>query len=153
MARLWQTVGIGLVGGLVAAAAMDAFQRGVSPLMGGGSNDDPSTIKAADSASRLVTGEPVTQKRRETAGTLVHYATGAAIGIAYGALAAGDPRVSRGFGVPFGMATMLAIDDVGVPAFGWGPAPQDTSAAMHAYSAASHAVFGVVLEGVRRGLS
>lgn len=43
--------------------------KGVAAVVDmGGSNDDPATVKAADSVSEAVTGEPVTQKRRESAG-------------------------------------------------------------------------------------
>ncbi len=144
-------IGVGVVGGLVAALAMNQFQTLAAGAFGqSGSNDDPATVKAADTLAKATTGEPVTQKYRETAGSVVHYATGAALGGLYGALTHERPEATLGLGVPFGLATMLAVDDVAVPAFGWGPAPQDTPVATHGYSAASHVVFGLVLEGVRR---
>ena len=144
-------IGVGIVGGLIASLAMNQFQAVAAKAMGlAGSNDDPSTIKAADTLARATTGEPVTQKYREVAGSVVHYATGAVLGGLYGALTHERPEAALGLGVPFGLATMLVVDDVAVPAFGWGPAPQDTPVATHGYSAASHAVFGLVLEGVRR---
>ena len=144
-------IGVGVIGGLVAALAMNQFQAVAAGAFGQkGRNDDPATVKAADTLAQATTGEPVTQKYRETAGQAVHYVTGAALGGLYGALAHWRPEASAGMGVPFGLATMLVVDDVAVPAFGWGAWPQDTSAATHGYSAVSHAVFGVVLEGVRR---
>ena len=44
---------------------------------------------------------------------------------------------------------MKLLDEAAVPAAGLGSAPQDTSLATHAYGAASHLVYGWVLEGVR----
>ena len=144
-------IGVGVVGGLVASLAMNQFQALAAGAFGqGGSNDDPSTIKAADTLAMATTGEPVTQKYREVAGSVVHYATGAVLGGLYGALTHERPEAALGLGVPFGLATMLVVDDVAVQAFGWGPAPQDTPVATHGYSAASHAVFGLVVECVRR---
>ncbi|WP_343526096.1 DUF1440 domain-containing protein [Sphingomonas sp.] len=144
-------IGVGVIGGLLASLAMNQFQAVAAGAFGQkGSNDDPATVKAADVLAKVTTGEPVTQKYRETAGSMVHYATGAALGGLYGALTHKRPQAALGLGLPFGLATMLVVDDLAVPAFGLGAAPQDTPPATHGYSAASHAVFGVVLEGVRR---
>ncbi len=144
-------IGVGVVGGLVASLAMNRFQAVAAGAFGQkGSNDDPATVKAADTLARMATGEPLTQKYRETSGVIVHYATGAVLGGLYGALAHERPEATLGLGAPYGLATMLTVDDLAVPAFGWGAAPQNTPPATHAYSAASHLVFGMVLEGVRR---
>jgi hypothetical protein len=43
----------------------------------------------------------------------------------------------------------VLLDEVAVPAAGLAPAPGDTSLITHAYGAASHLVYGWVLEGVR----
>ena len=151
MASFAKTIVAGLAGGIVASLAMDAFQRFAAPLFDqGGSNDDPATVKAADSAKRLVTGDGVTQKHRERAGVLVHYATGAALGVGYALAARTWPETTAGFGTAFGVGVATVLDDVAVPAFGWGPSPTDTPATTHAYGLASHAVFGAALEGTRR---
>ncbi len=153
MTTLTKTLLAGVVGGIVASAAMDAFQRlAASPLGQGGSNDDPATVKAADSAKRLVTGDAVTQKHRETAGTLVHYVTGAALGAGYALAARRWPETTAGFGLAYGVGVATVLDDAAIPAFGWGPSPLETPASTHAYGLASHAVFGLALEGTRRGV-
>jgi putative membrane protein len=150
---LTRTLAAGVTGGLVASLAMNLFQRVAAPAFGqGGSNDDPATVKAADSVTRRVTGEAVTQKHRETAGSLVHYATGAALGAGYALAARRWPQTTAGFGLAYGVAIATLLDDAAVPAFGWGPAPTDTPPATHAYGLASHAVFGLALEGTRRGI-
>ncbi len=153
MTSIIKTLAAGIAGGLVASFAMDAFQRvGASAFGQGGSNDDPATVKAADSVKRVVTGDAVTQKHRETAGTLVHYATGAALGAGYALAARRWPQTAAGFGLAYGIGVATVLDDVAVPAFGWGPSPTETPAATHVYGMASHAVFGVALEGTRRGV-
>jgi hypothetical protein len=153
MTSLIKTLAAGVAGGLVASLAMDAFQRLAAPAFGqGGSNDDPATVKAADSAKRLVTGDAVTQKHRETAGTLVHYASGVALGVGYALAARRWPQTTAGFGLAYGVGVATLLDDAAVPAFGWGPAPTDTPPATHAYGLASHAVFGLALEGTRRAV-
>lgn len=142
---------VGLVAGLVASAAMSAFQAAAAPALGlGGSNSDPSNVQAADSASEAVAGRPVTQKHREKAGTLVHYATGAALGLVYALLVAQWPVAGIGFGVAYGLVIALVLDDFLVPLFGWGPWPFGAPFTTNLYSLASHAVFGAVLEGGRR---
>ena len=60
------------------------------------------------------------------------------------------PAVTIGFGSAFGIATMLVLDDLATPAFGWGPWP-GLEPGVHLYSLTSHLVFGLALEGVRRG--
>ncbi len=153
MPSLTRTLAAGIVGGLVASAAMDVFQRMASSAFGqSGSNDDPATVKAADGAKRLVTGDPVTQKHRETAGGVVHYVTGAALGAGYALAARRWPETTAGFGLAYGIGVATLLDEAAVPALGWGPAPTDTPASTHAYGLASHAVFGLALEGTRRGM-
>ena len=53
------------------------------------------------------------------------------------------------WGVPTGLATMLLLDDLLVPAAGWGPWPK-AEVPGNAYGLASHLVFGITLEGARR---
>lgn len=141
---------IGAGAGLIAAFAMNRYQGATLPLFGmDKGNDDPSTVKAADTLSKTVEGRPVTQKHRELAGSAVHYAVGAALGAGYALAVARAPATSAGFGTAYGAATMLVLDDVLVPTMGWGPWPAPASPST-AYSLTSHLVFGIVLEGVRR---
>lgn len=140
---------VGAAAGLAAAFVMNRFQALAAPPLGmDKGNDDPATVKAADTLSCAVEGRPVTQKHRAAAGSAVHYATGAALGIGYALAARRWPETTDGFGLPFGTATMLVFDDLLVPAAGWGPWP--TTAAGNAYSLGSHLVFGATLEAARR---
>ncbi len=141
----------GVAAGLVASAVMEAYQNLASPLFGQKNEGDPATVQAADDAKAAVGQPPVTQKHRMLAGRAVHYATGLALGIGYGIAALYWPPITLWFGVAFGLAVSLVLDDVAVPAFGWGPPAWETPLNTHAYALSAHAVFGLVLEGVRRG--
>lgn len=142
----------GVVAGLIAAAAMNLFQRLAAPLFGQPVNpDDPANEQAADDAVKAARGTPIRGKSaRRRAGSALHYATGAAMGAGYALLVLWWPPAAALFGVAFGIAVAIVLDYVVVPAFGWGRWPWETDAATHAYGLASHAVFGLVLEAVRR---
>lgn len=147
----WKIAAAGVIAGVAATAATSLFQAAAAPVFGqDGSDDDPANVKAAQDASRVATGKPLPPADKPAAGSAVHYATGIALGLGYAAAAAGSPRVTAGFGVPFGLAVAVVLDDLLVPAFGWGDWPTDTPAATHAYGLSTHAVFGAVLEGGRR---
>ena len=139
---------VGVAAGLVASAAMAAFQAQAEKLMPD-SDEDPATVKAADAASEAVIGDPVPEPYREPAGQAVHYIAGAVIGGIYGVLTEYRPEASAGFGSAYGVATSALFDEAAVPALGLAPAPTETPLATHAYGAASHLVYGWVLEGVR----
>lgn len=145
----------GVAAGLVASAAMSAFQARATKLLpeDSSSDEDPATVKAADAASKAVTGDPVPAPHREQAGGAVHYLTGAVLGGIYGVLTEYRPEASAGFGSAYGVVTSALLDEGAVPALGLGAAPAETSPASHAYGAASHLVFGWVLEGTRRLLA
>lgn len=147
----WKIAMAGIVAGVAATAATGLYQAMAAPAFGlGDSDQDPANVKAAQDASVAVSGEPLPPSHKEAAGSAVHYATGIALGLGYAAAAAAMPRVTTGFGVPFGLAVAVVLDDLLVPAFGWGEWPTGTDAATHAYGLTSHAVFGAMLEGGRQ---
>jgi len=140
----------GVAAGLVASAAMAAVQAQAKKLLPEeGGDEDPATVKAADKASEALLDVPVPDAYREQAGQAVHYITGAVLGGIYGVITEYKPEASAGFGSAYGIATSALLDEVAVPAAGLAPAPDDTPLAEHAYGAASHLVYGIVLEGVR----
>lgn len=140
----------GVAAGLVASAAMAAVQAQAKKLLPDeGGDEDPATVKAADKASEAILDAPVPEEYREQAGQAVHYITGAVLGGIYGVITEYKPEASAGFGGAYGIATSALLDEVAVPVAGLAPAPDDTPLATHAYGAASHLVYGIVLEGVR----
>lgn len=146
----WRGAAAGLVAGLVAAAAMDLFQRGVTKLQDSDSSGESATTRAADAASEAATGEPVPEPRKAAAGQAVHYGFGALLGMGYGVLAEYWPPATTAAGAPFGLAAAALFDEAAVPLAGLGDALWKAPAATHAYSAASHLVFGTAAEATRR---
>ncbi|UZK64860.1 DUF1440 domain-containing protein [Sphingomonas sp. M1-B02] len=140
----------GVAAGLVASAAMAAFQSRAQKLLPDeGGDGDPATVKAADAASEAIAGDPVPAPYRKPAGQAVHYLVGGVLGGIYGVLTEYRPAARAGFGSAYGIATAALIDEVAVPAVGLGAAPDEVPLATHFYGAASHLVYGWVLEGVR----
>ena len=114
--------------------------------------DEPASRKAASRASEMVAGRPLTEREKDAAGPLMHYAFGAAAGAMYGALAATSPRITTGRGAPYGAAVFLAAGEIGVPLAGLSRNPASYPPSRHAAALATHLVFGLTLEAVRRGL-
>lgn len=146
----WRGAAAGLAAGLVAAAAMDLFQRGVAKLQDSDGGGESATTRAADEVSETATGRPVPEPRKAAAGQVVHYGFGALLGVGYGVLAEYWAPATTAAGAPFGLAAAVLIDESAVPLTGLGDAPWKAPASTHAYSAASHLVFGIAAEATRR---
>jgi hypothetical protein len=153
----------GLVGGLVASFAMERFQRALGTVShdlggapGGGGQQyrqpqsEPATYVAADAISRATTGGDVPPGDKPAAGAAIHYAFGGAVGAIYGASAALNDEVTSGGGLPFGAAMWLLADELGMPAAGLAKHPSAYPLRDHATTLASHLLYGVTTEAVRR---
>ena len=141
----------GLVAGVVASFAMEVAQSLLARLQSSdGDDEEPATAKAADRVAETVTGSPVPEPDQPLAGEIVHYLTGAGLGLAYGLAAEFRPEVTVGYGAGFALTTATLLDEGAVPAAGLGAPPWETPPATHLYSFASHLVFGVVAELTRR---
>lgn len=151
----------GLVAGIAASYAMNGFQSLANRLSepedeARGSQDekpdpDPTTVKAASKVSEGAFGHRLSSGEKRIAEPAVHYGVGAALGGLYGMTAELAPQVTAGAGLPFGAAVDLVLDEAVVPALGLSGAPWDTPAPTHVYALASHLVFGLTAEMVRRG--
>jgi hypothetical protein len=161
-----RNIAAGLVGGLLAAFAMERFQYAlsrVSPDMGGASGgggqqhrkpeSEPATYKAAETAARAVTGHELPDEDKPLGGSLVHYAFGGAVGAIYGAAASQNPAVTAWAGLPFGATVWLIADEIGVPLAGFSKGPTQYSLESHASALATHLVYGATTESVRRLLT
>lgn len=146
----WRGAAAGLAAGLVAAIAMDVFQRGIAKLQDNDGGGESATTLAADEVSKATTGRPVPEPRKAIAGQAVHYGFGALLGVGYGVLAEYWPQVTAAAGAPFGLVTSVLIDEGAVPLAGLGDAPWKAPTSAHAYSAASHLIFGTAAEATRR---
>ena len=115
-------------------------------------SDEPATMQAASVASEALTGRPLGERGKEIGGPIVHYGFGAAMGALYGALAEFQPETTAAAGVPYGVAVWLGADEIGVPLAGFATNPADYPLSRHLSALASHVVFGLTVEGVRRAL-
>jgi uncharacterized membrane protein YagU involved in acid resistance len=151
-ARVASVIG-GLLGGLVGAAAMSVIHTAISRLQPPPPTDqreEDSTVKVADALSRAVRGAPLFEEAKPLAGSLVHYAFGASMGLAQG-VAAGFTRLAGiGGGLGFGTAVWLGAHVVTVPALGLAPSPRQQPLSKEGIEFVLHLLFGVCAEQVRR---
>jgi len=173
-------VAAGVAGGLVASIVMNQFQSALSKLMSGnershgaqsqqpgspqhgiaralqerGSDDpdDNAAVRAGNAVSELILEQKLTKSEKETAGTVANYAMGAASGAIYGAFTELAPGASIGEGVPFGAAVWLIADEAIVPAIGLSRSAKNYPLSTHAYALASHLVYGLTTELVRKAV-
>jgi putative membrane protein len=174
---VWKGTAAGLVGGLVASWTMNQFQaawtkaaegfekphgaqsmqpsEGRQPGQGSeqdNEDQDDATVKAAKAISEGIFGHQLRESEKESAGAAVHYAFGAATGGLYGAVAEVWPEVTLGAGLPFGAAFWLVADETAVPLLGLSKPPTEYSLSTHVYAFASHLVYGLTAELVRRAV-
>ncbi|MFN2517010.1 MAG: DUF1440 domain-containing protein [Pyrinomonadaceae bacterium] len=170
----------GIIGGLVASAVMNQFQAFLSKLVAGperahgaqslqqgtpehgigrdleaegrDEEQDDATERLANAVAVAVSGRELTESEKELAGTAFHYAMGITSGALYGAAAEIIPEVKVGAGIPFGAAVWFIADEGLVPAVGLSKSATDYPPSIHAYALASHLVFGLTTELVRRSV-
>lgn len=165
----------GMAAGLVASWTMNQFQaawtrlaensekphgaQSMQPAEGSSGNQrqdmqdqDDATVQVAKTVSEGVFGHELQESEKKPAGAVVHYAFGTASGGLYGALAELAPQVTNGVGLPFGAAFWLLADEISVPLLGFSKGPTEYPLSTHAYSLASHLVYGATAELSRRAL-
>ena len=113
-------------------------------------SSDPAPVKVAAERRCGRRGDRLTKARKEPAGRIVHYLFGAGSAIPYGALAEVAPVVTLGFGSLFGVAVWAFADNLLLWAIGLAKRPTAYPLSAHAYSLASHVVYGVAVEAVRQ---
>ncbi len=174
--ELWKGLAAGLFGGLIASWTMNRFQDVWLKLSENGSSanercnepdradqdgpqanrnkeeQDDTTVKAASAISEGIFGHELTKDEKKIAGPAIHYALGTAVGGLYGAAAEAMPEVASGKGLAFGAAFWLVVDETAVPVLGLSKPPTAYPVSTHVYALASHLVFGLTAEFVRRTL-
>lgn len=113
---------------------------------------EDATVKAADMIAQATAGRSLTQAEKKKSGPIVHYAFGAVAGGLYGLLSEYLPAASRGFGSLFGATLFVIADEIAVPALGLAEAPAKSPLAAHLYGLASHVVYGLTTETVRKAV-
>jgi hypothetical protein len=170
----------GIAGGVIASVVMNQFQalwsrlsdgeershgaqsmqqgapgRGVGRDLeerGGDEESDDATMRLAAAVSEGVLDRELTRGQKHAAGTAVHYAFGVTTGALYGVVAEAWPGVTAGGGAPFGAAVWLAADEGVVPLLGLSKSPAEYPTSTHAYALATHLVYGLTTEIVRRAV-
>jgi putative membrane protein len=147
----------GAVGGLVASFAMNQFQAVLAkvkpqPEQSQPADDEPATVKVADAVAHQVLDRDLSKDEKDPAGNAVHYAFGAAAGALYGALAEASKAPGLGFGTLFGSVLWFLADEIAVPGLRLSKAPTSYPPSVHASAWASHMVYGITTDLVRRGL-
>lgn len=150
--NLGKGLAAGLIAGLGATYLMTRFQEKMMKLMGEEQSDESATTKAAEKISHGLLHRELTDSQKQKAGNTVHYIFGTAVGGAYGAATEFAPRIRTDLGLPFGSGLFLGADEIAVPAAGLSKPPQKVPVKVHAYGLASHLVYGLALESLRRGL-
>ena len=160
--RLWKGAVAGAAGGLVASWAMSQFQAGWSKVQAKmetarerqqhRTDDEDATMKTAGKLAHAFLHRDLSLDEKKKLGPVIHYAFGAGVGAAYGAVAEFAPRTTFGAGLPYGTAVFLGADEAAVPALGLSKSPKEYPASTHLYGLASHLVYGLSLEMVRRGV-
>lgn len=177
---VWKGLAAGVIGGMAASWVMNQFQsywsrnvhgtershgaqsmqrgspqHGVARELqehGSDQESDDAAIRMAKIVSESVLAHQLTEREKETAGTIAHYAMGAASGGIYGAVAELLPTATVGAGIPFGAAVWLVADEGIVPALGLSKSTRAYPLSIHAYAFTSHLVYGLATEVVRRAV-
>lgn len=149
----------GLVGGLGAAFIMTWFMSGpgsaveevvdrrLGKPVGPTQNGVNAAKKVASTVSSLTTGSPLSAEQQKTAVPILHVTFSSFAGAAYGALAEISPAARSGLGAGFG-TTLFAL--VGVPSLKLGQDEDALKPGELISSLASHVVYGVSTELIRR---
>jgi putative membrane protein len=156
-------IAAGVLGGLVASYAMNQFQSvwssaakafsaGQEEPQESESEEEPATVKAAKAISTGIFQHELTDSEKKWAAPAVHYAFGAALGALYGFITETVPVSSSCRGITYGAAVWMGADEIGVPAAGLSPPPMETPVSSHVSALASHLVYGLTTDLVRRAI-
>lgn len=133
----------GLIGGLVATAAKTLAERIYPPRTHG--EPEPNEVLAEKLAGHELVGT-----EKEVATEAIHWGFGALTGAAYGALAEYYPAATAKDGAGFGMALSSLTHGTMLPAMGLSAETEEQTTRERTSELATHIVYGVVTETVRR---
>jgi putative membrane protein len=133
----------GLIGGLVATAAK-TFAEKIYPPRTHGESEPPATL------AKKIAGHELVGKQKAVAVETIHWGFGALAGAAYGALAEYYPQATAKDGAGFGMALTSLTHGTALPAFGLSAEPEEQTTRERTSEMATHVVYGMVTETVRR---
>ncbi len=133
----------GLIGGLVATAAKSIMEK-IYPPRTHGEPEPPAVL-----ADKLA-GHPLQGIQKEASVEAIHWGFGALTGAAYGSLAEYYPSATSKDGAAFGTALASLTHGAALPAMGLSAAPEEQTTRERTSEMATHVVYGMVTETVRR---
>jgi len=133
----------GLIGGLVATAAKTLAERIYPPQTHG----EP---EAPEMLAERAAGHELAGPQKEAATEAIRWGFGALTGAAYGAVVEFYPAATAKDGAGFGMALSSLTHGTVLPAMGLAAKPEELTARERSSEMATHVVYGVVTETVRR---
>jgi putative membrane protein len=172
---MWKGLLAGLAGGLAGSWTMNQFQaiwtrrqygfdrpHGAQSLQQGnpknpalslpaGRNED-ATERVAEIASRLLSRRHLSRREKRVGGAIVHYLFGVSAGAMYGIAAERVSSITVGGGLLFGALFWLLVDEGIIPLLRLSKSPKSYPVSTHACALASHLVYGITTELVRRAL-
>jgi putative membrane protein len=140
---LWKGFLAGAIGGLIGSANKAAAESLYPPRVHG--EPEPPVVLA-----NRILGRRLNHKEKECATVVIHYLFGTLTGGVYGALAEHQPSVTAGAGTLFGAVLLLCTHESAFPALGLSAPPQRQSSREQASEAATHLVYGLTTELIRR---
>lgn len=172
---IWRGAAAGAVGGVIGSAAMVCFNHALAASGVGRDDhgrrtqhrradaepnetdgtipDEPASEKAVSNLVETMTGEPLGDRGKKVGGSVAHHAFGATLGAVYGAVAVLYPRIAAGGGLPYGALVWLTATEAGVPLAGLSKPPGAYPPVRHAASLATHLIFGLTVDRVRRWMT
>ena len=142
-ATLWKGLLAGVIAGVAATAAKSVAERFYPPRVHG--EPEPPELLA-----EKVAGHPLEEPSKVAASEAIHWGFGAAAGAFYGALAEFYPAATAKEGASFGLALMALTHSNALPAMGLSAPPEEQTPREQSSEAATHILYGVVAERVRR---
>lgn len=157
----------GMIGGLVASWTMNRFQSSIGKVKeawqksahepdsqrpSSGPGDEPATALLARRLGRAVLGRELSESEVKAAGPVVHYVYGTLAGGLYGVMSELTSATRLGAGTGYATALWVGGDEIAVPKLQLSKSPSEYPPQVHAESLASHVVYGLAAEAVRRGV-
>jgi putative membrane protein len=140
---VWRGVLAGLMGGIAGSAAKLLVEKIIPPRPEG--QKAPPVVLA-----ERVTGHALARREKETVKQGIHWSFGPLIGAAYGAAVEFEPELAARHGAAFGLALNGFTYKNLLPMLGLAEPVKDQPKQERFSEAASHVVYGVVTETVRR---
>jgi putative membrane protein len=140
---LWKGLVAGVVAGVVATLAKTIAEKYYPPRVHGEPEPQEELVEK-------LAGHHLDSKTKAVASGAIEWGFGAAAGAAYGALAEYYPAASSRGGATFGLTLMTLTHETALPMMGLEAPLDEQTPREHASEAATHVIYGVVAERVRR---